>query len=181
MNSDLIDDLIDVKVKCENPADEDDYFEEPSVSRTIICRANEINKFEITIGDTELTESKGWVLHSIADKDIIKTHGCQKCSRKFKTSVILMRHMVVHRDFECFACSKTFKKLGALKHHMLVHADKRPFQCDDCPKKFDSIDNLKKHMLVHTVWKKFGCNECSKRFRTNSHLTEPCLFMSTKK
>lgn len=54
------------------------------------------------------------------------------------------------KPFPCPDCSKQFKRSEHLKRHIRsVHSNIRPFHCKYCDKKFSRSDNLAQHLKTH--------------------------------
>ncbi|CCE79409.1 Piso0_001469 [Millerozyma farinosa CBS 7064] len=54
------------------------------------------------------------------------------------------------KPFPCTECSKQFKRSEHLKRHIRsVHSNIRPFHCKYCEKKFSRSDNLAQHLKTH--------------------------------
>ncbi|CAR28308.1 hypothetical protein ZYGR_0R00420 [Zygosaccharomyces rouxii] len=54
------------------------------------------------------------------------------------------------KPFKCKECSKAFRRSEHLKRHIRsVHSSERPFACMFCEKKFSRSDNLSQHLKTH--------------------------------
>lgn len=54
------------------------------------------------------------------------------------------------KPFKCKECSKAFRRSEHLKRHIRsVHSTERPFACMFCEKKFSRSDNLSQHLKTH--------------------------------
>ncbi|AQZ15299.1 MSN4 (YKL062W) and MSN2 (YMR037C) [Zygosaccharomyces parabailii] len=54
------------------------------------------------------------------------------------------------KPFKCRECSKAFRRSEHLKRHIRsVHSSERPFACMFCEKKFSRSDNLSQHLKTH--------------------------------
>lgn len=118
----------EIKVKYEDPIEDDGYVPQIPVRRTIVCKAEEVNEFEITIEDTVVLQPIGYTEILVIER----THSCKKCS-------------------------KIWKSAARLKAHERVHSEKRPIECTECPKKFRKSSSLKLHNLVHNEDSSFEC------------------------
>ncbi|KAH1003731.1 hypothetical protein HUJ04_003601 [Dendroctonus ponderosae] len=67
---------------------------------------------------------------------------------------------------QCAICSKFFKDTRCLNKHMISHRTDRPFKCPECPKGFKRKHDVNIHMAVHGKHARFNCNFCSKFFKT---------------
>lgn len=66
----------------------------------------------------------------------------------------------IDKPFGCHLCSKAFKRSEHLKRHVRsVHSTDRPFSCHLCEKKFSRSDNLSQHIKTH---KKSGTTSTTK-------------------
>lgn len=61
------------------------------------------------------------------------------------------KHNDVDKPFGCHLCTKAFKRSEHLKRHIRsVHSTERPFACHLCDKKFSRSDNLSQHIKTHS-------------------------------
>ena len=75
---------------------------------------------------------------------------CFHCERIFDEK----RHFDAHRcatvyRHGCAVCGKRFTTSTLLKRHLVVHTDDKPFACDLCGKTFNIMSNMKRHKLTH--------------------------------
>ena len=108
----------------------------------------------------------------------VKSFGCNKCDKRFKTFSDLNIHKkFVHTNIQPFVCpqsdcNKRFKRRYNLNQHKRIHCSEKPFECEECNKKFKSQSYLMSHKLIHSNVKQFICdvNDCIKRFKQRSGL-----------
>lgn len=79
---------------------------------------------------------------------------CQKCHRKFKSSLHVANHKCKPNAkplFMCDICGQNYKSKGALCLHMTNHSgSRRRYDCDVCGKSFTQRVALARHMPIHT-------------------------------
>ncbi|KAK9496738.1 hypothetical protein O3M35_013027 [Rhynocoris fuscipes] len=90
----------------------------------------------------------------------IKWHRCSYCSKEFKRSSDLIRHIKIHtreKPFTCKLCFRTFTVRSALGVHMRCHSEELlkngHYLCDICDKVFSSSTNFKLHKKTHETTK----------------------------
>ena len=85
----------------------------------------------------------------------VKSFGCDKCDKRFKTNLVLNNHkMFVHSDYRRFVCPQSdcnqrFKQQSALDvHEMRFHSGIKPHKClyNNCGKSFVTSNELKQHI-----------------------------------
>ena len=119
----------------------------------------------------KVTASKAsLVSHLIMHKKKDRPYGCSHCSRYFKTSSDLGKHVRTHNSekiYECNECYKRFSKKYNLKMHIKgVHQEERPFKCTICPKAFKRKAHLQAHLKkIHSIKPKIHvCKDCAEEF-----------------
>lgn len=78
---------------------------------------------------------------------------CHICSRAFKQSSDLKKHINLHtgaNQFKCEECNMEFRRADALRKHKLSHQTEGTFACDYCGHEFEHIGALRQHQTVHT-------------------------------
>ncbi|XP_067621162.1 zinc finger protein 91-like isoform X2 [Eurosta solidaginis] len=98
-------------------------------------------------------------------------HKCHFCSRLFKKSCDLKRHLLIHtgeRLHACSICDKSFSLKRTLREHQLTHAFERAkCVCIVCGKMYASKKSLNVHLRLHTCNQPFSCEHCVRKFRTS--------------
>ena len=103
------------------------------------------------------------------------------CSRKFKSSDTLNRHMDLHsegnkRHLKCSECNVVFYSSGCLKSHKISHirkAGKYSCKVSSCGKSYSTAEGLRLHTRNHhRVDKKWKCmaDKCQRSFVRQSDL-----------
>ncbi|KAL3232787.1 Zinc finger protein MSN4 [Nakaseomyces bracarensis] len=78
----------------------------------------------------------------------------QSKSSASPNAAVIPSNVDKHNDFDkpfgCHLCTKAFKRSEHLKRHIRsVHSTERPFACHLCDKKFSRSDNLSQHIKTH--------------------------------
>lgn len=128
---------------------------------------------------------KGYQCH-ICAKEFYKSHrleehilthndplpfGCAHCSKKCKTKMSVLTHLLSKHSFtiglECPQCHKAFATKPAMDVHMKRHTNQLDHPCDKCDKRFVTSSNLKLHQekmhLDRAIRKYFTCETCGKK------------------
>lgn len=119
-------------------------------------------------------------------KDDTKIFLCDICSRKFNRKYTLKIHQRSHTQnnpFRCTSgkCTKAFKTSSDLNRHILVHTNVRKFSCDECNLQFKLKIHLTNHKKCHTDVKEWKCSYCEKWFRTKLSLQNHELIHTDEK
>lgn len=81
---------------------------------------------------------------------------CQYCSKPFKTTASLIKHIngshKDHRNYKCYKCAKAFPMKSLLEVHKPTHSqEEKRFICDICDSRFRTRFQIKEHMeITHT-------------------------------
>ncbi|XP_071806149.1 PR domain zinc finger protein 10-like [Asterias amurensis] len=109
---------------------------------------------------------------------------CFECSRKFRTSELLQKHLATHDALHSRASRgrprgrrgrprkypegyqrKQLVAQAKLRQSRRVQRKKpEQFNCNMCPKSFPRLYSLQRHMVMHSGEKNFTCNICNKTF-----------------
>ena len=109
-------------------------------------------------------------------KKLKKENVCGVCSKIFKKSNDLSRHLRIHkneRPFECGFCDKKFVLKCTLDRHVEIHSDQRNMvTCHICNQKLVSKNGLILHLKIHSGTKDLPCRyeDCPMYFRTPGNL-----------
>ncbi|XP_029731038.1 zinc finger protein 236 isoform X2 [Aedes albopictus] len=90
-------------------------------------------------------------------------HECHICSRPFRNSYTLRRHMNLHTEenlYTCEYCNKKFNDRSNWKIHLRAHTGDNLLRCAVCFKTFISPSTLKYHLRAHRKLKAFECKFC---------------------
>ncbi|XP_055529700.1 zinc finger protein 628-like isoform X2 [Wyeomyia smithii] len=71
---------------------------------------------------------------------------------------------------ECVICSRPFRNTYTLKRHMNLHTEQNLYTCEYCGKKFNDRSNWKIHLRAHTGESLLRCAVCFKTFISPSTL-----------
>ncbi|XP_053684885.1 zinc finger protein 236-like isoform X2 [Sabethes cyaneus] len=71
---------------------------------------------------------------------------------------------------ECVICSRPFRNTYTLKRHMNLHTEENLYTCEYCGKKFNDRSNWKIHLRAHTGDNLLRCAVCFKTFISPSTL-----------
>lgn len=112
-------------------------------------------------------------------RELKKVYRCSLCSKVFRNSSNLNRHIRSHGDklFKCDDCDKLFSRKESLKQHISYkHSKNMPdleykYMCNTCDKSF-RLENALKFHNCRTDDKTFQCDICSRFFSTNSNLSK---------
>lgn len=111
-----------------------------------------------------------------AKKKLKKANVCGVCSKTFKKSNDLTRHLRIHkneRPFECEVCDKKFALKCTLDRHVETHSNQRNMvTCHICNQKLVSKNGLILHLKIHSGTKDLPCRyeDCPMYFRTPGNL-----------
>ncbi|CAI5776545.1 zinc finger protein 253-like [Podarcis lilfordi] len=102
-----------------------------------------------------------------------KPYVCPTCGKGFRTSNLLFKHKVIHRQekpYKCQECGKAFVQLLRLKRHQKIHTGERPFHCEECGGAFTRLTSLHRHQRIHTGEKPYSCTYCAQDFTESGSL-----------
>ncbi|XP_062973210.1 zinc finger protein 664-like [Elgaria multicarinata webbii] len=102
-----------------------------------------------------------------------KPYICPTCGKAFRTSNLLSKHKVIHRQdkpYKCQECGKAFVQLLRLKRHQKIHTGERPFYCEECGGTFTRLTSLHRHQRIHTGEKPYSCAYCAQDFTESGSL-----------
>ncbi|XP_062562489.1 zinc finger protein 791-like isoform X3 [Armigeres subalbatus] len=88
---------------------------------------------------------------------------CKVCSRPFRNSYTLRRHMNLHTEenlYTCEYCNKKFNDRSNWKIHLRAHTGDNLLRCAVCFKTFISPSTLKYHLRAHRKLKAYECKFC---------------------
>lgn len=74
---------------------------------------------------------------------------CEICGKKFKSTTVLKRHLLIHSDertFKCNICGASFKQQVALYTHSRTHSDVNNYSCFQCGMTFRWKQTFDKHV-----------------------------------
>lgn len=100
---------------------------------------------------------------------------CTICSRPFRNSYTLRRHMNLHTEenlFTCEYCNKKFNDRSNWKIHLRAHTGDNLLRCAVCFKTFISPSTLKYHLRAHRKLKVFECKFCVETTSTYQALSD---------
>ena len=127
-------------------------------------------------------KSKSEVIQHNLTHSSVKSFGCNKCDKRFKTNYELNNHKnLVHSSIRPFVCSqsdcnKSFKLKRCLYvHKMRFHSDIKRHKCfhKNCEKSFVTIHELKQHIgFKHSTERPFICklHNCNSSFKSRANL-----------
>lgn len=110
--------------------------------------------------------------HIIRRVGKISYRQCIYCSKEFRKSCDLVRHIRIHthdRPYKCSQCYRSFTVKGTLMSHMRTHRGNKAYECIFCRKLFAAGQSLKVHMRLHTGALPYPCLHCDKLFRTSGN------------
>ncbi|XP_077335981.1 PR domain zinc finger protein 15 isoform X2 [Lithobates pipiens] len=170
------------------PHDSDDKFMELMLGKLPAANSlTPVSKFAFHQGNNSL--KRGMLLsstrHSMRRKfvrqlgDHKRVFQCNVCSKVFRNSSNLSRHIRSHGDklFKCEECSKLFSRKESLKQHVSYKHSKNEsdaeyrYRCAICEKSFRLEAFLEFHNC-RTDDKSFQCEMCYRFFSTNSNLSK---------
>lgn len=130
-----------------------------------------------TIGETilEITPEEA---AEMQEKE--NTWPCFECTRKFRTSELLQKHLTTHdappvvkgrgrgkrgrpRKYP-EGYKQRQRKLAKSKIEQIRAGHKEVYNCEYCPKRFRRFYGLQRHLVMHTGEKNFTCDVCNKTF-----------------
>ena len=142
--------------------------ERPFVCKRINCNKTFKTKSELTVHNSR---------HSS-----VKSFGCDKCYKRFKTYQDLNYHKnFVHTNIRSFVCprsdcNQSFKQRSGLRNHKIrFHSDIKRYKClnNNCDKSFVTSTGLKQHIgYKHSTERPFKCdlNNCHSSFKSPGNL-----------
>uniref|UniRef100_A0A8D0BXE2 C2H2-type domain-containing protein n=1 Tax=Salvator merianae TaxID=96440 RepID=A0A8D0BXE2_SALMN len=107
------------------------------------------------------------------DRNQPKPYLCPICGKGFRTSNLLSKHKVIHRQdkpYECQECGKAFVQMLRLRRHQKIHTGERPFHCEECGRTFTRLTSLHRHQRIHTGEKPYSCEYCAQDFTESGSL-----------
>lgn len=136
----------------------------------------------------EFSRSKYYVRHLKKHKE--KGHDikqpviyqCPQCSKIYKDSYALFRHVMIHSDHKCKKCGKIFRQRFHLYLHRCPRVGENLMDCQGCGRDFVNENDYEKHVMLckgkqlegQSV-KKFECEYCFSKFTAASSLKKHIL------
>ncbi|XP_071806934.1 uncharacterized protein [Asterias amurensis] len=116
------------------------------------------------------------LLEHMSTHSLIRSHKCHKCSKTYKTSTSLYRHVQKHKSIflACTQCNFKTQWKSSLKNHVNTkHNGKESleyFKCSQCEFKTKSKFYIKRHENTHSDDRPFICEICGKSLKTETVL-----------
>ena len=89
-----------------------------------------------------------------------KSYPCSYCTKSFKQSIYLKRHLLIHsgeNPYPCVYCMKAFNQLGNLTRHLRIHLGEEHYTCNYCKSSFRNGSLLKQHLKTHSEENEYLC------------------------
>ncbi|XP_059056385.1 zinc finger and BTB domain-containing protein 17-like [Achroia grisella] len=151
-------------------------------------------------------------VEEIVDEDgnVVQTHTCTVCWKKYKKRSQYNSHITVHRPVKCRKCFlqfdrdeipqhlkevhndmsltcgicgyQVYKNSLLLRHQRRVHLNERNLTCHICNMELFANGDLKKHLVKHNPVKIFECAHCQKKYpRRTTFVQHLKIHMGDKK
>ena len=144
-----------------------------STDKTFVCNHIDCNK--------TFNSKQSLTRHKLSHSSV-KSFGCNKCNKRFKTYNNLLTHKkLVHTNVRSLVCpqrdcNKRFKHMIYLSNHKIrCHSNIKRHKCyhNNCDKSFVTSAELKQHISYkHSTERPFICNliNCNSNFKSFTHL-----------
>lgn len=93
---------------------------------------------------------------------------CEICSRNYRSSCSLKKHMQLHSNMKPYRCTfdgckKSFARKFYLQNHLLTHGEYKPFKCTICETRFNQKQNQLRHMKSYHNEDFYKCDYCNEK------------------